>query len=82
MGLMVSEVYEALVSAGAPKEQARAAAAAIPAARDMAAKHDIADMATKQDVAELKQDIAVLKFAAFTFLPVIFALLAKLVFFP
>ena len=91
MGLMVSEVYEALVSAGAPKEQARAAAAAIPAARDMAAKHDIADMATKhdiadmatkQDVAELKQDIAVLKFAVFTFLPVIFALLAKLVFFP
>lgn len=73
MGLMVSEVYEALVSAGAPKEQARAAAAAIPAARDMA---------TKQDVAELKQDIAVLKFAVFTFLPVIFALLAKLVFFP
>lgn len=73
MGLMVSEVYEALVSAGAPKEQARAAASAIPAARDMAAK---------QDAAELKQDIAALEFAAFTFLPVIFALSAKLVFFP
>lgn len=82
MGLMVSEVYEALVSAGAPKEQASAAAAAIPAARDMATKQDIADMATKQDIAELKQDIAVLKFAVFTFLPVIFALSAKLVFFP
>lgn len=85
------------MSAGAPQEKAKAAAA-IPAGRDMATKqdianmvtkHDIADMATKQDIAELKQevaavkqDIAVLKFAVFTFLPLILALLAKLVFFP
>ena len=82
MGLMVSEVYEAFLSAGAPQEQAKAAAAAIPAGRDMATKQDIANMATKQDIAELKQDIAVLKFAVFTFLPLILALLAKLVFFP
>ena len=60
----------------------KAAAAAIPAGRDMATKQDIANMATKQDIAELKQDIAVLKFAVLTFLPLILALPAKLVFFP
>ncbi len=36
----------------------------------------------KRDIAELKQDIVVLKFAVFTFGPVILALLIKLVFFP
>ena len=30
MSLIVSEVYDALVAAGAPEEKARAAAAAIP----------------------------------------------------
>lgn len=77
------------MSAGAPQEKAKAAATAIPAGRDMATKQDIANMATKHDIAELKQevaavkqDIAVLKFAVFTFLPLILALLAKLVFFP
>ncbi len=124
VSLIVSEVYEALVSAGAPQEQAKAAAGAIPAARDLATKQDIvevraeaaehraaakqdlaevraematkldiaevrAEMATKQDLAEvradstaMKRDIAVLKFAVFTFLPTMFLLLLKLVFFP
>jgi len=43
------------------------------------------DLATKQDLAELrtglKQDIAVLKFAVFSFGPVIIGLPVKLVFF-
>ncbi len=73
MSLMVAEVYKALLSAGAPEEEARAAASAIPIAKDLA---------TKQDIAELKQDIAVLKFAVFTFLPLMLALLVKMVFFP
>ena len=30
MSVLVSEVYDALISAGAPEDQARAAAAAIP----------------------------------------------------
>ena len=73
MSLMVAEVYKALLSAGAPEEEACAAASAIPIAKDLA---------TKQDITELKQDIAVLKFAVFTFLPLMLALLVKMVFFP
>ena len=73
MSLMVAEVYKALLSAGAPEEEACAAASAIPIAKDLA---------TKQDITELKQDIAVLKFAVFTFLPLMLALLVKMAFFP
>ena len=95
---MVTEVYEAFVSAGADEAKAKAAAAAIPVGERIATKQDIADVRKeiadvrkeiadvkaelKQDIAELKQDIAVLKFAVFTFGPVIIGLLIKLVFFP
>ena len=67
MSIMVTEVYEALVSAGAPEDKAKAAAGAIPIARDIATKQDLADLRTelKQDIAELrtelKQDIAELR---------------------
>ena len=80
MSIMVAEIYKALIEAGASEASARAAASAIPIAKDLATKQDITD--TKQDIAELKQDIVVLKFAVFTFGPVILALLIKLVFFP
>ena len=73
MSVIVSEVYDALISAGAPEEQARAAAAAIPIQ---------ANLATRQDLAELKAEIAVLKFAIFTFFPIAIGLLLKIVFFP
>jgi len=66
MSIMVTEVYEALVSAGADEDKAKAAAAAILVGERIATK----------------QDIAVLKFAVFTFGPVIIGLLIKLVFFP
>ena len=85
---MVTEVYEALISAGADEAKAKAAAAAIPVTERLAAKQDLADVKSelKQDIAELKselkQDIAVLKFAVFSFGPVIVGLLIKLVFFP
>ena len=77
MSVIVSEVYDALISAGAPEAQARAAAAAIPVQ---------ANLVTKQDLAELKGElmavIGVLKFAIFTFFPITIGLLLKLVFFP
>ena len=73
MSVIVSEVYDALLEAGASEEKAKAAAAAIPAG---------GQVATKQDVLESKAEVAVLKFAAFTFGPLILALLIKLVVFP
>lgn len=59
------------------------AAGAIPIVRDLATKQDLAELRTelKQDIAAVKQDIAVLKFAVFSFGPVIIGLLVKLVFF-
>lgn len=56
MGIMVSEVYEALVEAGASENKAKAAAEAIPV---------IEQLATKQDVADLKANIANLKAEVF-----------------
>ena len=92
MSIMVTEVYEALVSAGAPEDKAKAAAGAIPIARDIATKQDLAELRTelKQDIAELrtelKQDIAELKsdlkIMKFVYGPAVLLLLAKLVFFP
>ena len=73
MSVIVSEVYDALLEAGASEEKAMAAAAAFPAG---------GHVATKQDVLELKAEIAVLKFAVFTFGPLVLALLVELVFFP
>ncbi len=64
---MVTEVYEALISAGADEAKAKAAAAAIPVTERLAAKQDLADVKAelKQDLAdvksELKQDIADVK---------------------
>ena len=73
MSVIVSEVYDALIEAGASHEKAKAAAGVIPIGQQLA---------TKQDIADLKAEIAVLKFATFTFSPLILALLVKLVFFP
>lgn len=57
MGLIVSELYDALIEAGASPDSAKAAAAAIPSAEEMATKDDIArleaNMATKDDIARL-----------------------------
>ena len=67
MSIMVTEVYQALVDAGASEEKARAAAEAIPDMSDLADKNDVAQFRSelKQDIAdlwsELKQDIVGLK---------------------
>jgi small-conductance mechanosensitive channel len=64
---MVAEVYKALIEAGASEDSARAAASAIPVAKDLGTKQDIAEQRAelKQDIAELraelKQDIAELR---------------------
>ncbi len=63
MSIMVTEVYRALVDAGASEEKARAAAEAIPDMSDLADKNDLAEFSSelKQDIAahrsELKHDI-------------------------
>ena len=48
MGIMVSEVYQALIEAGASETKAKAAAEAIPV---------IEQLATKTDLAEVKADL-------------------------
>jgi hypothetical protein len=59
MSIMVTEVYRALVDAGASEEKARAAAEAIPDMSDLAEKNDIAELRSelKQDIVGLKADL-------------------------
>ena len=73
VSIIVSEVYDAVLDAGASEAKAKAAAAAIPVG---------AHLATKEDIAELKAEIAGLRVVVFTFGPLIPGLLVKLVFFP
>ena len=47
MGVMVSEVYDAFLAAGAPEAKARAAAEAIPISDQLATKQDIARLETR-----------------------------------
>ena len=72
MSLIVSEVYDALVAAGAPEEKARAAAAAIPVVENLATKDDVAGvrqdvaalkLANKDDIAAVRGDVSALKLA-------------------
>ena len=80
MGVLVSEVYDALISAGAPEDQARAAAAAIPLQDHLATRLDI--MHVREETAAIKAEVAILKFAIFTFFPITIGLLVKIAFFP
>ena len=59
MSIMVTEVYQALVDAGASEEKARAAAEAIPDMSDLAKKNDVAGLRSelKQDIAELRSEL-------------------------
>ena len=59
MSLIVSEVYDALIEAGASEAKAKAAAGAIPLAEQLATKEDIAVL--KEDIAVLKEGIAALE---------------------
>ena len=73
MRLIVTELYDALIDAGASEEKARAAAATMPV---------IERLATRDDVADVKRELAVVKLGTFTMGPAILALLVKLTFFP
>ena len=73
MSVIVSEVYDALLEAGASEEKAKAAAGAIPVGQQLA---------TKQDIANLKAEITILRRTILTFAPLILALLLALVFLP
>ena len=59
MSIMIAEVYKALVEAGASEDSARAAAGAIPIAKDLATKEDLADMraALTHDIADLRAEV-------------------------
>ena len=69
MGLIVTEIYDALKEAGATEEKARAAAAAVPLTEHLATREDL--VATGQQLAdrtgglgvELRQEIADLRSA-------------------
>ena len=63
MSLIVTEVYDALIAAGAPDEKARAAAGVIPMTETLATKQDLAEFkaATRQDLAEFRQEMAELR---------------------
>ena len=71
------ELYDALREAGASEEKALAALATLPFPQHLATKEDLL-----KAIGEVKTDLAVLKFAVFTFGAAILALLVKLVFYP
>ena len=84
MGIMVREIYEASIAAGAPEDKAKAAAEAIPAAEQLTTKADLAKLegslsllATKESVAKLETRVARLEWAAYA----VVALLVKIAFF-
>ena len=83
MSVIVAEVYDALLEAGASEPKARAAAATIPTAANLATQQDVTALRQdlKQDIAKLQAETAVVKLALLTFAPIL-ALLVKLVFFP
>jgi uncharacterized protein YceH (UPF0502 family) len=56
MGIMVSEVYEALIAAGAPQDKAKAAAEAVPIGEQLSTKQDL-----DKAVARLETNIAKLE---------------------
>lgn len=50
MGIMVSEVYEALIDAGASEAKAKAAAEAIPLSEQLATKTDLTEVKASLEV--------------------------------
>ena len=60
MSLIVSEVYDALLEAGASEAKAKAAAGAIPLAEHLTTKEDLAEVKAelKDDIAGVKAEIA------------------------
>ena len=63
MGIMVSEIYEALIEAGASEAKAKAAAEAIPLAEQLVTKTDLAEVKAdlKADIGGARTEIAALE---------------------
>lgn len=55
MSIMVTEIYDALIEAGASEQKARAAAQSVPLTEQLATKQDIAVL--KTDIAELRTEM-------------------------
>ena len=69
MSMMIAEIYEALVEAGASEEKAKAAAGVVPVMESLATKTDLQELRS-----EMKAELKVLKFAVFTLYPFILAI--------
>ena len=84
MGVISTEMYEALLLAQVPEDKARAAAAEVAKTQDVASKSDLLQLQAKLEkrFAEVEKSLAVVKFAVFSGGSIILALLIKLVFFP
>ena len=95
MGVISTEMYEALLLAQVPEDKAKAAAAEVAKTQDFASKSDVLELGAQLQAemdkrfaevdkrfAAIEKSLAVLKFAVFSGGSVILALLAKLVFFP
>ena len=88
MGVISTEVYEALLLAHVPEDKAKAAAAEVARTQDIASKSDIFELGARlragmdERLAGVEKSLAVLKFAVYSGGSIILALLVKLVFFP
>ena len=84
MGVISTEMYEALLLAHVPEDKARAAAAEVAKTQDFASKSDLLQLQAEMEkrFAELEKSLAVVKFAVFSGGSIMLALLIKLVFFP
>ena len=84
MGVISTEMYEALLLAHVPEDKARAAAAAVAKTQDLASKSDLLQLQAELEkrFAEVEKSLAVVKFAVFSGGSIILVLLIKLVFFP
>jgi len=83
MSTMVTELYEALRTAGVDEQLAKDAARAVLAAEartDLATKADLVELkaATKADLAELKADLIKWNVGAMAVLTAIFAAIVRL----
>ena len=88
VGVIGSEMYEALLLADVPKDKAGAAAAEVAKGWDLASKSDLfelgAQLRSEMDkrFGEMEKSLALLKFAVFSGGSIILVLLIKLVFIP
>ena len=84
IGVISTEMYEALLLANVPEDKAKAAAAEVAKTQDFASKSDLLELQAEMDkrFVAIERSLAVVKFAVYSGGSIILALLVKLVFFP